>query len=353
VNRRDACELERAAAAAPENARLQCELSSAYLAEGKRREALEAARRALALDPELAFAHRTHARALARTRRPQRAIAAAREALRLEPSGPASLALLAELLAQSRRRRDRREGLELAEQLLRLAPAAAFAHSVHGRALLGRRRLAEAEAAYRRALELDPDDYAALNNLGIVLRRRALRSFRPSKAKLTREGLRQFAYAAETDPRQEVARANVFRASGGWALLRWTWLLPYFVLRTLGGPHESGAARWAATATLVCALAIGVLVAALEAVQRERTRHLTEAARRWVADETRRQRWRLWITAGVLALYVLCRWAWAWGAHPTDAPQGFAWLLLAALAGTLAAAAWNVAAAVRRGAWRI
>jgi hypothetical protein len=68
-----------------------------------------------------------------------------------------------------------------------------------------------------------------------------------------------------------------------------------------------------------------------------------------VEDETRRQRWRLWITAGVLALYVLVRWLAAW----PGPPAGGAWLLLVLLAATVAASAWNVAGAVRRRAWRI
>jgi tetratricopeptide (TPR) repeat protein len=315
----------------------------------KRLDDLKAARRALAQAPESPAAHRAHARALLRLWRPKAAVAAAREAVRLAPTDAYSLATLTELLAVRRSRRARKEALFLSEQLLRAAPGSALAHSVHGRALLANGRTAEAEAAYRRALELDPNDVAALNNLGLVLRRRAARSFRLSDRKLANEGLRQFAYAAETDPQRRTPRANVFRASGGWALLRWTWLTPYFLLRAAGGPGAAGVASWVARTTLLFAIGLVVLAVGLEVFRRTRARQLPPGARRYVEDETRRQRWRLWITTGVLALYVLVRWLAAW----PGAPAGGAWLLLVLLAATVAASAWNVAGAVRRRAWRI
>ena len=48
-------------------------------------------------------------------------------------------------------------------------PGLAEAHFNHAAALAGRRRLVDAEAAYRRVLALEPDNARTLTDLGQVL----------------------------------------------------------------------------------------------------------------------------------------------------------------------------------------
>src|SRR6266567_8155718 len=61
-------------------------------------------------------------------------------------------------------------GLCLVPQAARLKSASRF--DAEGLSLLDRGQVSEAEASFRKALEIDPQDADALNNLGVILRRR-------------------------------------------------------------------------------------------------------------------------------------------------------------------------------------
>ncbi|HET9751310.1 MAG TPA: tetratricopeptide repeat protein [Myxococcales bacterium] len=58
------------------------------------------------------------------------------------------------------------EALEAAETCVRLLPGAAEPHAVRGKVLAGLKRRKEAQAAYEKALELDPDDADLHRDLG-------------------------------------------------------------------------------------------------------------------------------------------------------------------------------------------
>ncbi len=78
-----------------------------------------------------------------------------------------------------------RDDLSLTADQLRTAPNSAFAHDLHGQALLKRERWAEALAPFQRAVELEPAEPGYHNDLGIALRRTgrpdlAARAFRES-----------------------------------------------------------------------------------------------------------------------------------------------------------------------------
>src|SRR5579859_1415635 len=77
-------------------------------------------------------------------------------------------------------------------------------------ALMAKGRIIEAEAKYRKALEIDPQDADALNNLGVILRRKA-------QPGLAIDFLRRAASVRPNDPRirsnlalalQEAGRLN-------------------------------------------------------------------------------------------------------------------------------------------------
>ena len=62
--------------------------------------------------------------------------------------------------------------LEFATILLQLSPSLPYAHASHGNALLALGRITEAEASYRRAVELDPRQVAAMAGLAHISSRR-------------------------------------------------------------------------------------------------------------------------------------------------------------------------------------
>jgi hypothetical protein len=78
-----------------------------------------------------------------------------------------------------------RDDLSLTAEQLRTAPSSAFAHDLHGQALLKREHWAEALAQFQRAVELEPAEPGYHNDMGIALRRTgrpdlAARAFRES-----------------------------------------------------------------------------------------------------------------------------------------------------------------------------
>src|SRR5437588_3224305 len=92
-------------------------------------------------------------------------------------------------------------------ETVRLMPAAADSFDVLGRALLHKRKYREAEANFRRALELDATDAVAHNNLGVALQRQGRRV----------DAVNAFTAAARIAPSFDTARKN--RYSGTRLLL--------------------------------------------------------------------------------------------------------------------------------------
>jgi tetratricopeptide (TPR) repeat protein len=187
----------------------------------------------LAASPESADAHRLLALCRAHLGRPREAYASAREGLRLAPDDAWSLHVMGEVHAIRGRWRDaegwfaraasldpanpryrwaRTEALvnmgkpavarKEADHGLALAPESAPLHALRGLALLGVRRMEEAEASLRSALSIDPD--CAMAHAGIAWR--ALEEGRAAEA----EG--GFREALRADPNYEWARAMLLVA---------------------------------------------------------------------------------------------------------------------------------------------
>ena len=101
-----------------------------------------------------------------------KALEAARQAVAVEPDQPFSHVVQAITLldtAKPGQEAKIREGLAAGEKAVQLAPEFALAHAVCGNALLKLRRYAEAEAAARRALALDTTDTLAAQILSHAL----------------------------------------------------------------------------------------------------------------------------------------------------------------------------------------
>lgn len=168
---RQAIELLRPALAAhPHHAEAWCRLAAAHLDAGEPDPALTAAKRALVLDGDQAWAQRLAALALSELGRQAEAVVAARESVRRKPTDWRCQVVLSEVLAVDPATRS--EAVEVAKSATRLAPAEARAFQVLGDAALRARDWGNAERAYRTALELDPADGDVRANLDTVRRHR-------------------------------------------------------------------------------------------------------------------------------------------------------------------------------------
>ena len=151
-------QLEALAARRPQDGESWRALGYAYMRAGRPRDAETALRRAIALPPASALEHRDLGYVLAQTEREDEARAEYRQAIALDPKETGARVNLANL--------DRKQGnFERALAGFREAALrdSSLALAVRGEALVLRQlgRDAEAAAAYRRLLELDPGDHAS------------------------------------------------------------------------------------------------------------------------------------------------------------------------------------------------
>ncbi|GAB1513895.1 tetratricopeptide repeat protein [Actinophytocola sp. KF-1] len=146
--------LESALETYPGNATAWCRLSAAYLEVDEAREALEAAKRAMALG-EPAWAHRLASLALVELGRYEEAVVSAGEAVRRAPDDWRGLVTLSEALAHA----EPEQAVRAARSAVALAPEEARAHEVLGDAAMLAHDWMLAEQAYRDALRLDPGNH--------------------------------------------------------------------------------------------------------------------------------------------------------------------------------------------------
>lgn len=155
-------------------------LARCHMALGEHREAVRVARVAVAADPGAEHGFRILSTALRQIKKHREAADAAAEAVRLAPQEWRTHSAL----AQSLYRVNRRRALAAAEEARRLAPLNPEPHYLCGALLATQRyRQEEARAAYRRALEIDPQHLPSLNGLALLDERRwrfasAARGFR-------------------------------------------------------------------------------------------------------------------------------------------------------------------------------
>jgi len=185
------------------NAYAWCLLAQAELGRGDHQAALAAASGARSLQPEGEWPHRLVAYALDRLGRHDEAVRSAREAVRLEPHAWQAHVTLARLL--SNMRSDGAEALRSAERAVALAPHETQAHLTYALVSGASGRHDEAEAAVQRALELDPQDAAAHNELARLHLRRA----RFGRADRLASAATTFANAVQLDPHETVVRTNL------------------------------------------------------------------------------------------------------------------------------------------------
>lgn len=220
-----------ASALAPLDPRPYREWSRALYGAGSHREAAEMATEAIRLAPSTALGFRLRATALstlARSGPPDKeevsrdAVAAAREAVRLAPTDANGYIGLAQALPLVGALG---EADAAVHEAIRLAPERASTWVAASLVALSALDWAAAVDTSRRALAIEPDNHAALNNLGVALRASGQR----------REGNQVLARAAQVDPEAPVpprpgSRAGLNIARGAVLVL----LLPLLLVAHYG-----------------------------------------------------------------------------------------------------------------------
>jgi Flp pilus assembly protein TadD len=226
-----------------------CMLSQAQHGLGDPGEALRSAGHAVSLAPDLEWAHRLASLALSRLGRHGEAVAAAREAVRLDPGSWRGLTRLAQALVPATP--DRREARVMAERARELAPLVPDTHVAVGyvEAAAGNRK--GAIAAYRKALEIDPGNTVAHNELA----RMHLRSATAGSLAKAATG---FATAVQTDPRASGSRYNLDIAVGTFLARAAGLLLLAAVIARGFGHSGTVASRLAPVALLLLPVAFVV-----------------------------------------------------------------------------------------------
>ena len=194
---------------APLDFRPYCEWSRALYGEERFGDAAEMADEAIRLAPDSPLGFRLRATALStlarqssgadRSRIGNEAVTSAREAVRITPWDPNGHIALAQALPLTGANA---EATVVVQEAIRLAPNSASTWVAASLVALGAKNWSAAADASRRALAIDPDNYAALNNLGVALRASGRK----------REGTDVLARAARVDPDAPTARRNLSRA---------------------------------------------------------------------------------------------------------------------------------------------
>lgn len=217
-------EVARYLATDPQDTRALCMHAQALLGTGDLDGALRSAGAAAATAPSEEWPHRLASLALQRLGRTDEAVVAAERSVQAAPFLAVPHVRLAQaLLAQGR---DLHRARGVAGQAVSMAPHLVEAHIAVGGVAAAQRRLGDAEAAFRHALAMDPQNSVAHNELArLHLRRR--RGLGPGQLAAAASGFRD---AVRVDPTQEVARRNldlvVFAAIQrvAWFLLIAAWI---------------------------------------------------------------------------------------------------------------------------------
>lgn len=187
----------------PESSSGWCLLAQAQLGRLDHQAALEAADRAVAVAPESNWAHRLRSIALGALGESEEALAAALAAIKWAPNEWQGYACLAGIFTQIKNRRS--EAIPAAEYAVALAPNETGAHLALGAAAAANKKRKQAEEAFRRALELDPQNSDAHN----ALARLNLRRSRFGRAGNLAEAAGGFQTAVQTDPRNISSSRNL------------------------------------------------------------------------------------------------------------------------------------------------
>jgi tetratricopeptide (TPR) repeat protein len=181
----------------PDDFNANLNLAIAYLQLGEPSQALVYGQRAVGLNPTSAEARTNLGAVYAALERHEEAIVEYQQAAELAPLKPPLLLNLAESLGKTERFT---EMVNVLEQVVRTEPTP-VAYERLGAGLFRLRRYEESVGAFRKAVEIDPNHYPALNGVGVNM----LNAWVWSEGKdegAREEGLRALRRSLQVEPRQ-------------------------------------------------------------------------------------------------------------------------------------------------------
>jgi tetratricopeptide (TPR) repeat protein len=259
----------------PGNLHALAGIARGYLALGDTANALKFSEAAIQAEPEHEWGHRLRSIVLLQRGNKREALAAARRASELAPD---NVLVLTQLFSALRTLKKKDEARKVAKHLVEIAPNYSASHINLGLVYLDDSWLDHAEAAFRRALQLDPENWAAMNNIGAVLQRKGRHS----------ESLELYYRAAQLNPALPLPRNNLFRAAKRYVTGRTTAIAMVLLMGSTVALRAFDVSDELANYILPCAILLAFGVGILE--RRLRLRKLHDPLQRVLADEHRRER---------------------------------------------------------------
>jgi tetratricopeptide (TPR) repeat protein len=269
-----------------------CVRAQALLGKGDLREALPAAREAVARNPQHDWPHRLLAIVLQRGGSHRAALRSAQEAARLSPDLVESLHVLAVCQANAGKRADAQK---TAYSLIERHPQSALSHQTAATVATVRRDWSTAEFHLRESLRLEPNDAEVAAALGKVLQRQGRRA----------EAGEALLAAARVDPTDHTVRRSLGRLGlpvitfGGFGVVKG--LVALQAARAVPLLHP-------ATVVLVCAAGFGLVGGYLTYARISGTRALPEHVHRGLMADHRNYGLG-WLGVAGLAAVPLSVWA--------------------------------------------
>jgi Flp pilus assembly protein TadD len=195
--------LRQTIASHPEHSQAWSLLAAAELGAGNDDAAVGAAQTAISLAPEAEWPQRLASAALRRLGRTGESIHHAREAVRINPDSWPALTTLARSLAHNKS--DLPEARELAARAVALAPNNAETHLTAGVVAAAAKNRSDAEASFRQALSIEPQNSAAHNELA----RMRMGGRHHTKPAGLADAATGFAASIRVNPRADQGRRNL------------------------------------------------------------------------------------------------------------------------------------------------
>ncbi len=261
----------------PENHRVLARIAGAYLALNDHKTALKFANETVRVAPELEWGHRVRSIVLLNLGDKREAYRAAERAAQLDPE---NLLVLNQLFSVMRASGMRAEAWNVAHRMVNIGPSVSAAHINLGLIHLEYKQFVDAEAAFRRALTLEPESWPALNNLGVALQGQGRHQ----------DAVEFFYRAAQLNPSRPLPRNNLMLAGKKYLSGPATVIAVVFVVLVANVIGLLKLDDNSAAAVIWAAIILAIVGVSLD--RRRRLKNLKEPVQRIFSDQKRAEQRR-------------------------------------------------------------